>query len=154
VAMSTGPMTPAQLVPRLVVPDPDGAAEFYRAALGAEVLGRFCLPDGTVTNIDLAIGDASLSLTSEVERWGLHAPATTGGSPVLLRLTVADALAVRDRMVAAGAEEVIAVEDRPYGRCEGRIRDPFGHLWIVSHLTENLSADEIRRRLAAAYGGG
>jgi uncharacterized glyoxalase superfamily protein PhnB len=153
-SMPTDAPTPISLQPRLVVPDPDAAAEFYRAALGAEVLTRFTLPDGTVTNTDLAIGDTSLSLTSEVPEWGLLGPPAAGGSPVLLRLTVPDARHVRDRMVHAGGEEVVAVEDRPYGRCEGRIRDPFGHLWIVSHVTEHLSDDEIRARLAGAYGGG
>ncbi len=151
--MRTDVIAPISLVPRLVVPDPDSAAEFYRVALGAEVLARFTMPDGTVTNTDLAIGAASLSLTSEVAEWGLLGPLTIGGSPVLLKLTVADARQVRDRMVEAGAEEVVAVEDRPYGRCEGRVRDPFGHLWIVSHVTENLTDDEIRRRIDTAYGG-
>ena len=149
--MRTDGTTPVSLLPRLVVTDPDAAAEFYRVALGAEVRARFTMPDGTVTNIDLAIGAASLSLTSEVEEWGLLGPLTIDGSPVLLRLTVADAREVRDQMVHAGAEEVVTVEDRPYGRCEGRVRDPFGHLWIVSHVTEDLTDDEIRRRIDSAY---
>lgn len=144
--------TPISLLPRLVVPDPDAAAEFYRVAFEAELLARFTMPDGTVTNIDLAIGAASLSLTSEVREWGLLAPRTTSGSPVLLKLTVADAIQVRDRMVAAGAEEIVPVEDRPYGRCEGRVRDPFGHLWIVSHVTQDLTDDEIRQNIASEYG--
>jgi PhnB protein len=144
--------TARSLTPRLVVSDPDSAAEFYRTALDAELRGRFTLPDGTVTNIDLVIGDASISLTSEVEAWGLLAPGSAGGNPILLRLTVADARRLSDRMLEAGATEVVPVEDRPYGRCEGRIRDPFGHLWILSHVTEDLSDEEIRRRLDAAYG--
>jgi PhnB protein len=150
--MRTDITPPISLLPRLVVSDPDSAAEFYRVALGAEVLARFTMPDGTVTNTDLAIGGASLSLTSEVKDWGLVGPLTTGGSPVLLKLTVADARDARDRMVEAGAEEVVPVEDRPYGRCEGRVRDPFGHLWIVSHVTEDLTDEEIRQRLRGAYG--
>ena len=151
--MRTDVTTPTALLPRLVVPDPDAAAEFYRVALGAELLARFTMPDGTVTNIDLTISGAPLSLTSEVEEWGLLGPEATGGSPVLLRLSVADARDARDEMVKAGGEEIVPVEDRPYGRCEGRVRDPFGHLWIVSHVTEELTDDEIRERLASAYGG-
>jgi PhnB protein len=54
-------------------------------------------------------------------------------------------------MVGAGAEEVVPVEERPYGRCEGRVRDPFGHLWIISHVTEDLTPDEIRRRIDTGY---
>ena len=37
-------------------------------------------------------------------------------------------------------------------RCEGRVRDPFGHLWIVSHVTEDVTDDEIRQRIRSAYG--
>lgn len=151
--MGTDSASSSSLVPRLVVTDPDSAARFYVDALGAEVLSRYTMPDGTVVNIDLAIGGASASLTAEVEEWGLVGPLAVGGSPVLLRLTVADARQLRDRMVAAGADEVVPVEDRPYGRCEGRIRDPYGHLWIVSHVTEDLAPDEIARRLDRAYGG-
>lgn len=141
---------PIALVPRLVVADPDAAATFYRTALDAEIGPRFEMPDGTVTNIDITIGPAQFSLTSEVKAWGLMSPQTA--SPVLLRLTVPDARHVRDRMVNAGAQELVPVEDRPYGRCEGRVQDPFGHLWIVSHITEDLTTDEIRARLAQEYG--
>lgn len=150
--MRTDVSTHVSLVPRLVVPDPDSAAEFYRHALGAEVLARFTIPDGTVVNTDLAIGTASLSLTTEVKEWGLLGPRTIGGSPILLKLTVTDARHVRDRMVEAGAEEVIPVEDRPYGRCEGRVRDPFGHLWIISHVSEDLTDEDIRQRIASPDG--
>lgn len=149
--MHTELTTPISLVPRLVVADPDAAAAFYEVALGAEVGDRFTMPDGTVTNIDLTIGRAQLSLTTEVEEWGLVTPHEN--SPVLFRLTVTDALTARDRLVEAGAKELVPVEDRPYGRCEGRVRDPFGHLWIVSHVTEELTDDEVRARLAQAYGG-
>lgn len=140
------------LTARLVVSDPDAAADFYVKGLGAEIGSRFTLPDGTVTNIEITVGTAQFSLTSEGEEWGLVGPNSLGGSPVLFRLTVPDAMATSDRMTAAGAVEVIPVEDRPYGRCEGRVRDPFGHLWILSHVSEDLTEDEIRRRLESAYG--
>jgi len=149
--MHTELTTPISLVPRLVVADPDAAAAFYEVALGAEIGARFTMPDGTVTNIDLTIGHAQLSLTTEVEEWGLVTPHES--SPVLFRLTVTDARAARDRLVEAGAQELVPVEDRPYGRCEGRVRDPFGHLWIVSHVTEELTDEQVRARLAQAYGG-
>jgi hypothetical protein len=31
---------------------------------------------------------------------------------------------------------VVPVADRPYGKREGRIEDPFGHLWIVSQILD------------------
>jgi len=35
-------------------------------------------------------------------------------------------------MLVRKAEVVVPIEDRPYGKREGRLRDPFGHLWILS----------------------
>ncbi len=47
-------------------------------------------------------------------------------------LTVEDSSAVGAAMVADGGTVIIPIEDRPYGNREGRVRDPFGHLWVVS----------------------
>jgi uncharacterized glyoxalase superfamily protein PhnB len=52
-------------------------------------------------------------------------------------------------LVEAGATEIVPVEDRPYGKCEGRVRDPFGHLWIISHIIEDLSG--VRSIVPAAH---
>ena len=49
-----------------------------------------------------------------------------------MQLDLDDCGAVAARMEAEGAEIVISIKDRPYGKREGRLRDPFGHLWILS----------------------
>jgi PhnB protein len=36
--------------------------------------------------------------------------------------------------------------DHVYGERGGRLRDPFGHQWMLSRVTEELSAAEIARR--------
>jgi uncharacterized glyoxalase superfamily protein PhnB len=71
-----------------------------------------------------------------------------GGSPVLIHLTLADPDAACARMVELGGEVIIPIKDRPYGKREGRVRDPFGHLWVLSRPTETLTNDEIQQRLA------
>ena len=53
-------------------------------------------------------------------------------------------------MIDAGAQSVIEIADRPWGKREGRVADPFGHLWILSKPIEQLSDDEIRRRMGTA----
>ena len=50
-------------------------------------------------------------------------------------------------MIERGGETIVEIADRPYGKREGRIADPSGHLWILSKTIEDLDADEIRRRL-------
>ncbi|WP_228808869.1 VOC family protein [Nocardia farcinica] len=50
---------------------------------------------------------------------------------MLIMLTVPDPDATAAQMVRRGGELVIPVENRPYGRRQGRVRDPFGHLWVL-----------------------
>jgi len=117
--------------PRLVVPDVDEAIAYYVEHLGAERGLRHAEPSGHVVHAELRIGRSELSLTQASDDWWVSAPAGLGGSPVLLTLTVSDASAVGAAMADGGATVLIPIEDRWYGRREGRLRDPFGHLWIV-----------------------
>lgn len=121
------------LSPRLIVPDPDSASAFYQKALGAEQVFRAPAgDDGRPAMIDHRIGDASFQLSPSVPAWGWLSPDGLGGSPVLLEIETADPDALGDRMTAHGAEVVVPIENRPYGKRSGRLRDPFGHLWIIT----------------------
>lgn len=123
---------PATIRPRMVVADVDDAVTYYETCLGARRGLRLAEPSGHIVHAELRIGDSDISLTQSRDEWGLLAPDALGGSPLLLTLTVDDASTVGAAMVAAGGTVVIPIEDRPYGKREGRVRDPFGHLWIVS----------------------
>ncbi len=136
--------------PRLIVNGADAAIEFYRRAFDAQVVSRFADPSGFIVHAELNVFGATISLAEEKRDWGNLSPSEIECSPVLLRLSVADADAVASKMVAAGAQTIITVHDQFYGMREGRLRDPFGHLWIVSQLLEALSDEEIRRRLRGA----
>lgn len=50
-------------------------------------------------------------------------------------------------MVNSGGEVIIEIDDRPYGKREGRVRDPFGHAWILSKTIEELTDEQIQERL-------
>jgi uncharacterized glyoxalase superfamily protein PhnB len=121
----------SRIEPKLLVADADAAIDFYTRALGAEVRLRVA-DDGIVNHAELVVGSAVLLLAQSVADWGWNDPESVGGSPVLVMLSVPDPDAVADRMVEHGAELVIPVDDRPYGKRQGRVKDPFGHLWVVS----------------------
>lgn len=135
----TGPtmvcMTP-NIQPRLVVPNVDEAIAYYVSCLGAQKGPRHAEPSGLVVHAELTIGESTLSLAQAYDDYRLYSPGSFGGSPLLLTLTVDDASAVAAAMVEGGGRVVIPVEDRPYGKRQGRIEDPFGHLWVVSQLLE------------------
>lgn len=122
----------ATIRPRLVVADVDEAVVYYQKCLNAQPGPRFAEPSGHVVHAELRIGDSDISLTQARDEWGLLAPEALGGSPLLLTLTVDDSSAVGNAMVASGGTVSIPIEERPYGKREGRVRDPFGHLWVVS----------------------
>ena len=138
-----------QLFPRLVVRDAAAAIDYYCEALGATELARYAEPTGTIVHAEIQVGDDVFSVTEEAGGDLNRSPSSLAGSPVLLTLVVDDASATGDAMVAAGAEVVIPIEDRYYGRREGRLRDPEGHLWIISQGLEDLTDDEIHRRMPA-----
>lgn len=135
------------LHPRLVHADPDAALDFYQHALSAEVVERFSDDQNRVVHAAIAIDGTYVSITQSVPEWGLYDPLSLNGSPCLLHLTVADPDDVALRMVQHGGRILIDIADRPYGKREGRVADPGGHLWIISKTIESLDTAEIARRL-------
>jgi PhnB protein len=120
------------LTPRLVVRGADAALEYYQRAFGAVLEERHADDNGHVVNAAFSIGPVRVTLTEEALHWHNASPKALGGSSVILNLVVDDVDALAARAVAAGAEIVFPVADQPYGRREGRVRDPFGHLWILT----------------------
>ena len=135
------------LHPRLIVADPDAAIEFYQTALGATLIERFTDGEDRVVHAALQLGDGQFSLTQSVPEWGMLDPHGRGGTASLVHLDVDDPDAVAAAVVKAGGFIVIPIADRPWGKREGRVADPFGHWWILSRRIEDLSAHEIARRL-------
>ncbi|MBL4686516.1 MAG: VOC family protein [Nannocystaceae bacterium] len=140
---------PPIITPRLVVAGADEAIAVYRRVFDAECIERFATPDGKVVHAALSIRGAVVAVTEEDPPIN-RGPKVLGGSPVLLHIAVDDPDAVAAAMVEEGGEIVIPVDDRFYGAREGRIVDPFGHLWIVSKKTETLTPEQIQRRMAAS----
>ncbi len=121
-----------RVTPRLVIEGVDAAIDYYSKTLGAIQIERYADDEERVVHAAIRIGDFIVSFAEQIEDWGLLGPGRLGGSPILLHLSVPDCDAVGARMVEHGAEVLIPIEDRFYGKREGRLRDPFGHLWIVS----------------------
>jgi len=135
-----------RLTPLLIVREATRAIDFYVEALGACERVRYTNePLGLVGHADLAIADLIFSVTDELPAFNSDAPTSLGGSPVVLQLRVADVASLYDRMRQAGAEVVFRLAEF-CGERMARLRDPFGHLWIISEVVEELTVEEIRER--------
>ncbi|MFD6171159.1 VOC family protein [Streptomyces coeruleorubidus] len=67
--------------------------------------------------------------------------------PAFLRLYVEDADAAHRRAVAAGGTSVTEVTHLFFGDRIGRVRDPLGNLWWLQTRVEDVSPEEMERRL-------
>lgn len=129
------------------------AIEFYKKAFGAREVARILLPDGKIAHAEIEIGDSKIMLAEEVAQWGNKSPQTLGGSPVCLCLYVEDVDAVFDRALKAGAKVTgdMVVKDQFYGDRTGSLTDPFGHQWSIMTHTEDVSLEEMQKRMDAMF---
>jgi len=97
-------------------------------------------------------------LADESTEMGYKSPQTLSGSPVSIMIYVEDVDTVFNQAVAAGGKVKQAVKDQFYGDRLGTLEDPFGHVWHVSTHKEDVSVEEMQKRMkahtAAASSGG
>lgn len=130
----------------LTVSNAAAAIEFYRQAFGAVERYRLTDPQtGKIGHAELEILGSLVMLADEYPQFN-QAPTSLCGTPVRLCLIVDDVDAWIARAEQCGATVVIPASDMFYGFRAGRIRDPFGHEWMIQHEFEQVSPAEMQRR--------
>ena len=71
----------------------------------------------------------------------------------VVHLHVDNADAMAERAVAAGAAMLMPPTDQFYGERSCRLRDPFGHAWLLGHSIEEVEPEEMQRRYTAMMAG-
>lgn len=143
-----------RVTPSLTVAGAVKALEFYGAVFGATERMRFPGPDGTIAHAEIQIGDSVVIVEDEDPQRGTKAPPPGGlpGSPASLFIYVEDVDAVIARAVELGATLQRPAEDQFYGDRDGYIVDPFGHGWTVASHIEDVTPEEMTRRMAELFG--
>jgi PhnB protein len=141
------------VTPYLIVKGAAAAIDFYKKAFGATELFRFPMPDGQIGHAEIRVGDSHIMLADEPQdethrEIGHKAPRSLGGTTVGIMLYVPDVDAVAKQAVAAGAKQVRPVVDQFYGDRSGTFLDPFGHVWTIGTHKEDVSSEEMQRRLS------
>ena len=133
----------------LSVNDADKAIAWYGDVFGAVEAGApLRMPDGKIVHCEIHIGDTPIFLAEAADDGLGGSPNDLGGTPVRMALNAKDADATVAAAANAGAEVLIPVADQFYGQRAGRIRDPFGHVWLIS-----LSIEDVSPRRNAAPDG-
>jgi PhnB protein len=135
------------VTPYLIIRGAAKAIDYYKQVFGATEIMRMPDPSGRIGHAELKIGDSPVMLADEFPEMGYLSPEGRGGTPVSLMLYVPDVDATVEKAVATGAKVVKAVADQFYGDRNGTITDPFGHVWTISTHKEDVSVEEMKRRM-------
>lgn len=142
--MSVRPIPEGQqsVTPYLVVKDAASLIDFLQRAFDAEVLIRHGRPDGGIMHAQVRIGS---SLVMMGEPMGEQRT-----MPTMLHLYVEGVDEIYQRALDAGATSLMAPEDQFYGDRSGAVIDGEGNQWWIATHIEDVSDEEMARRMAAA----
>jgi PhnB protein len=127
------------VTPLLNVMGAESAIAFYKEAFGAKERVRMPGPDGKIMHAEIVIGD-SVVMISDV----MNQPATNSS----LHVYVPDCDALYSRAVAAGATTKMALQDMFWGDRFGSVTDPFGNTWNIATHKEDISPEEMEKRMS------
>ncbi|MCA9177397.1 MAG: VOC family protein [Planctomycetales bacterium] len=142
-----------ELFPYLRVRDCAAAIEFYKQAFGAEEKFRLSEPSGRIGHAELRFGPSLVMVSDEYPEYGIQGPQAFGGTGSSVHLHVEDVDAMTAQAEAAGAVVVMAPVDMFYGERAAKLRDPFGHEWLLGSPIEEVTPEEMQRRWSEMCGG-
>jgi PhnB protein len=120
-----------EVFPYLSVRGAADAIDFYTQVFGAEEVLRLSEPDGRVGHAELRFGPAIVMLADEFPELEIRSPLAFGGSGTTIHLHVDDVDRLAQRAERAGATVLRVPADQGHGERQCRLRDPFGHEWLL-----------------------
>jgi uncharacterized glyoxalase superfamily protein PhnB len=130
------------VTPYLVLENAADVLEFAKQAFGAEEKFRMEQPNGSIGHAELVIGDSVVMVGSA----GPENPAM----PAMIHLYVDDCDTTYERALAAGGTSVREPENQFYGDRSAGVRDSTGNLWWIATHVEDVSEDEMAKRMEEA----
>lgn len=142
------PITSVEMsaTPRIAFRDAAKAIEFYTKALRAKETFRFEV-EGHIAQAEMKIGASTFALCGEWPEGGRFSAETLGYSPISMSVHVDDVDKFTVSAVAGGMKLVRKPQDQFYGHRDALLADPFGYSWNVWTVVEEMSVDEMHRRM-------
>jgi PhnB protein len=114
--------------------------DFLKNAFDAQERYLIPGPNGGIMHAEFMIGDSILMMGEAGGEWQ-----PTFNS---LYLYVPDVDAAYQSAINAGATSIQEVSNQFYGDRSGGVRDPFGNTWFISTHVEDVSEEEMEKRMA------
>jgi PhnB protein len=145
-----------RITPHLMVRGGRKAIEFYTRAFGATLLYESAMPHGDGLHAHLQVGKTMIMVTDEQPPGPngvmvVASPESVGTATTILEMYVDDADLVYQRAVDAGEKTMLPIGDTFYGDRMGWVADPFGHIWAIATVKEELTPAQVHERMTAAY---
>jgi len=137
------------LTPYLFVRTAALAIDFYMSVFGATEIIRMPGPNGKIMHAELKIGDSIVMLADENPQTGIMSPKTIGGASSSMLVYVENVDTVIQKAVENGAKLLHPIKNQFYGDRSGSLLDPFGHMWSVATHVEDVSPEEMKKRMTA-----
>ena len=133
------------VVPSAIVNGAGKVIAFLERAFGGKVVDRYDGPNGAVYHAEVLLGDSVVMLGEP--------PLGKGALPAVLTFYVDDAQEVEAtyrRALELGAETVYEPMTQPWGYRAACVADAGGNRWTICAIVEEVSHDEIVRRMQKA----
>jgi PhnB protein len=135
------------VTPYLIAKGAADAIDFYKQAFGATEIMKLDGPGGTIMHAEIQIGDSRIMIADEFPEMNALAPQSPGSSGVGIMLYVEKVDETVATAIEAGATIQRELQDQFYGDRSATLHDPFGHVWTVATHIEDVSGEEINRRM-------
>ena len=130
------------VTPYLIVDDARAQIEFLQKAFGATKSFSHDGPDGKIAHAEVKVGDSILMIGNAGGKW----PAR----PCNIYLYVENTDDLYKRALAAGAKSVMEPANQFYGDRNAGVEDSNGNQWWIATHVEDVSPDEMERRMSQA----
>jgi PhnB protein len=127
------------ITPNIIADDAEQAVAFLKKAFGATETYRLKMSNGKIVHCELKLGDSVLNIGESMDGWPARG--------LVAQIYVEDSDELFKRAVNAGAKEIMPMKDMFFGSREGRVTDPFGNVWTIATLKEEVTPEEMQRRM-------
>lgn len=138
-----GPIPPGfrTVTPYVITKGADAIIGMMKAAFGAKEHMRVPRADGSIMHAALDIGGSMIEMADGADPWR--------PMPCGLHVYVPDVDGAYERALRAGATSVYTPIDQFYGDRECAVLDSGGNYWFIATYKEDVSPEEMQRRMAA-----